>query len=99
MLLPTVFLPEIYVNRLLSSQKAQEHHDIRGRLESLAELPADRKPDDVMERLLLHHHLTGQLQQLQTISPSLMDIRFFVQIRASVTAIFLANLLLRALVN
>ena len=52
-----------------------------------------------MERLLLHHHLTGQLQQLQTISPSLMDIRFFVQISASVTAIFLANLLLRALVN
>ena len=99
MLLPTVFLPQIYVNRLLSSQKAREHHDIRGRPESLAELPADRKSDDVMERLLLHHHLTGQLQQLQTIPPSLMDIRFFVQISASVTAIFLANLLLRALVN
>ena len=87
------------MNRLLSSQKAREHHDVRGRPESLAELPADRKPDDVMERLLLHHHLTGQLQQLQTIPPSLMDIRFFVQISASVTAIFLANLLLRALVN
>jgi hypothetical protein len=71
-------------------------------LESLAELPADRNQDDVddvMERLFLHHHLTGPLQQFQTISPSLMDISFFVQISASMTAIFLANLLLQALVN
>ncbi len=99
LLLPTVFLPQIYVTRLLSPQTFREHRKLHGRLNALAELPTDRKPDDVIERLLLHHHLTSQSHQLQTTCPSLMDVPVFMQISASMTAIFLTNLLLRAFLN
>ncbi len=93
--LSAVFIPQLFMNRLLSREKAEEVSALRMELAEAADLPDAAGTDEILRRMHRHQHVTLQLGKAEAVVPTLIDARFVVQITVSVTAIFLANVLLR----
>ena len=95
--LAAVFVPQLFMNRLLSREKAEEVSALRLELADATKLSDEAHTEEILRQILRHQHIASELGRAEAFAPTLIDTRFIVQIAVSVTAIFLANLLLRTI--
>ncbi len=95
MALPTLVLPQLFMNRLLAREKAGELLALSQELQEAATPPAERDTFEVLQRMQRHQHLLHEIQEAKAFTPTLVDTRFIFQIGTSFSAILLANVALR----
>ncbi|MBM3934393.1 MAG: hypothetical protein FJ319_08850 [SAR202 cluster bacterium] len=93
----SIFLPHLFLNRMLARQKASEMKSLKASLNACAEAPEGEEPTRAIHRLMRHQHLLHQMQQLQTITPTLIDARFLIQIGTSISIAVVTNILLKTI--
>ena len=97
MVVPTLVVPQLFINRLLAREKAEELRALRAELEEAAAPPQTRDTFEVLQRMQRHQHLLHEIQEMKAFVPTLVDTRFVIQIGTSFTAILLANVALRTI--
>ena len=93
--LGSVMVPQLFMNRLLRGAKERELGALRDELKQVSALPAYASADQGMQGLLRQGHLLYQLHCAETFRPTLIDLGFTLQILVSVTAILVANVVMR----
>ena len=93
----TMFLPHLFINRLLAKEKERELHQLRQDMSGAAAVGGTTATAEGTRRTLRMQALMDQQQQTLGFNPTLMDARFFIQFAASATAIVMANVLLQQL--
>jgi hypothetical protein len=88
---------QLALNGLLAQEKAVEVARLRHLVEHEAALPENANELTVLRSMHRFQVLLHDLQQAESFNPNFIDTRFVVQIALSVTAILLANVLLRTL--
>ena len=96
-MLPMIVVPQLFMNRWLAQEKAQELRALRGELEEAVLIPETASPVEAMRHLVSHQHLLHQIQRVEAFTPTLVDARFVLQISTSFSAILLANVALRTI--
>ncbi|MBM3933131.1 MAG: hypothetical protein FJ319_02325 [SAR202 cluster bacterium] len=99
LILVTTMIPHLFINSLLAREKAKELREIQSEITATANTPETADSTEITRRMFRFQVLTHQLQQAQAFTPTLMDIRFFIQVGTSITGIVLANVLLRNLLG
>lgn len=92
---PVIIVPQVFMNRWLTQEKAQELHALHTELEEAAAPLETRDTFEVLRRMQRHQHLLHQVHRVEAFTPTIVDARFALQIATSFTAIVLANVLLR----
>jgi hypothetical protein len=87
------------LNALLTREKQTEVARIRAELAEARRLPDDPEPVQVLVSMHKAQFLQNDLQRAEAFHPTLLDTRFAVQIGLSVTAILIANVLLRTVLE
>lgn len=95
-ILPTIVVPQLFMNRLLAREKANEVQVLRQEVEEASDGPEAEDTIGVLRRIQRHQYLVYWLQRTESFSPTLVDTRFVLQIATSITGIVLANVILRA---
>lgn len=93
--IPTIVVPQLFMNRFLAREKTEELKALQRELGEVADFPAPQDPSVALPRLIRHQHLVYQIQQVQSFTPTLVDARFVVQIGTSVVVILIANIVMR----
>ena len=87
------------MSRMLEREKAEELRRLRAELSEARRLPDAPEPIDVLLSMHKTQMLQHDLQRVEAFSPTLVDTRFMVQISLSVTAILIANVVLRTVLE
>lgn len=95
--IPTLVLPQLFMNRWLAKEKADELQALQSELAEVASLPQTGDPLDALPRLLRHQHLIYQIQRVQGFTATLVDAKFVMNIASSIVVIVLANIAIRTL--
>jgi len=91
----SVIVPYIFIGQLLGREKAQELTTLRNELKGVRQISEGADTGEVLRRMYRHQQIEHDLRQVETISPSLIEARFLIQIGISVSAILIANILIR----
>lgn len=91
----TIVVPQLFMNRLLVAKKALELQRLRLELDEAAKPPATHDAFDVLQRIQRHQHLVHQYHDLRSFTPTLVGTRFVIQIAISVIGIVLPRVLQR----
>jgi len=97
LVVPSLLVPHLLMNRWLSAQKADEMARLRDELRATAFAGADADTQDVQRRALRYQHLQHEFAQVQAFRPTLVDTRFLFQVGASIAVAVLANIVLSLL--
>ena len=91
-------MAQLSMNGVLAREKAQELAVMRAQLSRAAELPAGAEAVDVLARILRVQTLLHDLGRVETFNPTLLDLRFAIQVALSVMGIVIANILMRTII-
>ncbi|MBI4282710.1 MAG: hypothetical protein HY672_04420 [Chloroflexi bacterium] len=95
--IPTLVLPQLFMNRWLARQKAEELQFLESELTEVASLPKTGDSLEALPRLLRHQHLVYQAQQVRSFTATLPDANFVINVATSVAVIVIADIGIRIL--
>ncbi len=99
LLVPTIVGPQLWMNRLLAKAKARELRSLREEMKVTADTSGLTEPSELLRRIVRQQQLVHDIQQVQSFTPTLVDVRLVLQIGTSASASLLGTVLLRTIVD